>query len=67
MVEAAEGASRKASGEATDGMWKFGPTAQLANRIVMSGKNKAIRSTIDVSEKRMTSGYLMSFNLALNT
>jgi hypothetical protein len=48
-------------------MWKFGPTAQLANRIVMSGKNKAIRSTIDVSEKRMTSGHLMSFNLALNT
>ena len=48
-------------------MWKFGPTAQLANRIVMSGKTKAIRSTIDVSEKRMTSGYLMSFNLALNT
>jgi len=67
LVEAAEGASRKASGEATGGIWKFGPTAQLANRIVMSGKRKAVRSAVDVNENRMTSGYLMSFNLALNT
>jgi len=30
----------KASGEATGGLWKFGPTAQLANRMIMSGKRK---------------------------
>jgi hypothetical protein len=33
----------------------------------MSGKKKTVRSTVDENEKRMTSGYLMSFNLALNT